>query len=155
MLDANILFAGIVWPRWSHEVLQHAQRGDYTLVLAPVIIAQAKRTFHSKYPSLLQPFEAWLERCPIELVADASEAQVVAQVDLVRQIEDVPVALAAIHASVDYFVSEDKDFTERSPSTETIHRQLTIMRPVIFLREVMGWSRADLERVRYRNWPPE
>jgi predicted nucleic acid-binding protein len=34
MVDANILIAGSVWPRWPYEVLQHALRGDFGLVLS-------------------------------------------------------------------------------------------------------------------------
>jgi len=33
MVDANILVSGSVWPRWPYEVLQHALRGDFQLVL--------------------------------------------------------------------------------------------------------------------------
>ena len=29
MVDANILIAGSVWPRWPFKVLQHAIRGDF------------------------------------------------------------------------------------------------------------------------------
>ena len=41
MLDANVLIAGSVWPRWPYEVLQHALRASSswfsrrTLLLRP------------------------------------------------------------------------------------------------------------------------
>jgi hypothetical protein len=70
----------------------------------------------------------------------------------VRQANDVPVALAAIAAQVDYFVTEDKDFTETAADNPQLHRQLQIMRPVIFLREVMDWTSDALEQVRRRTW---
>jgi predicted nucleic acid-binding protein len=41
MVDANILIAGSVWPRWPYEVLQHALRGDFQLVLSDYILQQA------------------------------------------------------------------------------------------------------------------
>lgn len=88
-------------------------------------------------------------------MARPSLAEIAANHNLVRQAEDVPIALAAIKAGVDYFVSEDKDFTEWSATTREIHRALAIMRPVIFLREVMGWSSEDLEKIRKRSWPLE
>jgi len=31
-LDANVLLAGIVFPRWPWEILRHALRGDLQLV---------------------------------------------------------------------------------------------------------------------------
>jgi len=153
MLDATVLFAGTVWPRWSYEVLRHAAREDFSLVLSPLVIRQARQNLVSKFPSLASAFDRWLELCPHELASDPSPDDVVANLRLVRQPEDVPVALAAIGAGVDVFVSDDKDFTEHSDSTQAVHRRLHIMRPVIFLREVMGWSQDDLEGVRHRVWP--
>jgi predicted nucleic acid-binding protein len=66
--------------------------------------------------------------------------------------DDVAVALAAINAHADYLVSEDKDFTAEDESTVTIRQHLKVMRPVIFLREVMGWTSERLEAIRYRKW---
>ena len=37
MLDATVLIAGSVWPRWSYEVIQHALQGDFQLILAPLV----------------------------------------------------------------------------------------------------------------------
>jgi predicted nucleic acid-binding protein len=155
MLDATVLFAGSGWPRWSYEVLRHAAREDFQLVLTPGIITQAQRNLQAKAPRRASFLQEWLRTCPLETVARPSLAEIAANHNLVRQAEDVPIALAAIKANVDYFVSEDKDFTERSATTHRIHRVLTIMRPVIFLREVMGWSSEDLEKIRKRSWPLE
>jgi predicted nucleic acid-binding protein len=35
MVDANILIAGVVWPRFPYEVLRHALKGDCQLILSP------------------------------------------------------------------------------------------------------------------------
>jgi hypothetical protein len=96
-----------------------------------------------------------VQTCHLEIVARPRLAAIAANHNLVRQAEDVPIALAAIRAGVDYFVSEDKDFTERSATTHRIHRALSIMRPVIFGRPVMGWSSEDPEKIRKRSWPLE
>lgn len=152
MVDATVLFAGTVWRRWSHEVLRHALAGDLDLVLSPLVIEQTTHNLQEKFPEFAAPFESWLKQCSFELVADPSQEEREANRSLVRQIEDVPIGLSAIAAGVDYFVSEDKDFTERSKTTQAIHARLTIMRPVIFLREVMGWSSEELEKVRRRSW---
>ena len=155
MVDATVLIAGTVWPRWSYEVLNHALRGDFNLVLSPLVIEQARTNLRSKFPNYSGRFEFWLVVCPYGLVDDPGHNEVVANASLVRHIEDVPVALSAMTADVDCFVSDDKDFTEQSASTQELHRRLTIMRPVIFLREMMGWSSAELEKVRQRNWLSE
>lgn len=42
MVDANILVAGSIWPRFPYAVLHHATIGDYRLVLSPEIIAEAR-----------------------------------------------------------------------------------------------------------------
>jgi hypothetical protein len=152
MVDATVLFAGIGWPRWSYEVLRHVLRGDVECVLSPLVIRQARRNLVNKLPEFVESFDRLLDLGSFEMVADPSDDEVVNNLDLVRQEEDVPVALAAISAKIDYFISEDKDFTEESATTLEIHKHLKIMRPVIFLREVMGWSKEDLEIVRRREW---
>ena len=43
MVDANVLFAGLVWPRWSYEVLRHAANGDFHMILVPQVIAEARK----------------------------------------------------------------------------------------------------------------
>jgi hypothetical protein len=155
MVDATVLFAGTVWPRWSYEVLRHASQEDFHLVLPPLVIEQARRNLHRKFPQLVDRFDNWLASCPLEPVPDPSPQDEAVHRALVRHGEDVPVALAAIRAGVDYFVSEDKDFTAEDATTQAVQEQLKILRPVIFLREVMGWSSDELERVRRRDWPIE
>ena len=65
---------------------------------------------------------------------------------------DVPVALAAIAAGVDYVVSEDKDLTAKAETTAELRRDLKVLLSGTFLREVMGWTSEELEAVRYRKW---
>ncbi len=152
--DATVLFAGTGWPRWSYQVLRHAAQGDYQLVLCPLVVTQARRNLQEKLPGYVESFETWLSHVAAEWVPDPTAKQVAAHLDLVRDLDDVPVAVAALEAKVDYLVSEDRDFTDE-PTTQELRRHLSIMRPVIFLREVMGWSSEDLENVRRREWPPE
>lgn len=91
--------------------------------------------------------------CYSREVPDPSPQDVASHRALMRHIEDVPVALAAMQAGIDYFISDDKDFTDENATTDAVHEQLRIMGPVIFLREVMGWSSQALERIRTRDWP--
>ncbi|MBN1669055.1 MAG: PIN domain-containing protein, partial [Anaerolineales bacterium] len=152
MVDANILIAGSVWPRWPYEVLQHALRGDFRLVLCEYVIQQARRRIQARFPVYVEPFDGLLEACRYEWVADPSREQVAQHHDLVRDLTDVPVALAAINARVDYLVSEDKDLTVRDETTAKLHQSLSVMVSGAFLREVMGWSSEALEEVRRRTW---
>jgi len=111
MVDANVLFAGVVWPRWPYEVLQHALRGDFQLLLSPLVIAQARRALTPRYAGWVPAFDGLLEKLPFELAPDPSRAELHRHAGLVRDDTDIPVALAAINAGVDYLVSEDKDLT--------------------------------------------
>ena len=60
MLDANVLFAGILWPRWPYEVLQHGIQGDFQLVLTPLVIEQVRRTISARFASETERFEEFL-----------------------------------------------------------------------------------------------
>ncbi len=152
MLDANVLLAGIVFPRWPWEILRHAVRGDFRLVLSPYVIRQARRRIAQRFPEFLDMFDGFLFRCPYELVPDPSSEDVQAHAGLVRDVTDVPVALAAIQAGVDYLVSEDKDLTAVDETTEELHRYIKPLISGTFLRQVMGWSHEELEAVRGRTW---
>ena len=152
MVDANILIAGSVWPRWPYEVLQHVLRGDFRLVLSPYILQQAHRRIQERFPAYLDQFDEVLQACQYELVPDPDKKQVALHRDFVRDYSDVPVVLAALNAGVDYLVSEDKDLTDRNESTAKLHSELSVMISDTFLRVVMAWSREELELVRHRTW---
>jgi hypothetical protein len=85
-----------------------------------------------------------------ELVSDPSPEQVTAHADLVRDAKDVPIALAAIQAGVDYLVSTDHDFTDIDETTVELRHHLTPMRVGAFPHEVMGWSGEDLLAIERR-----
>jgi putative PIN family toxin of toxin-antitoxin system len=152
MVDANILIAGSIWPRWPYEVLQHALRGDFQLVLSDYILQQAHTHIQRRFFYHVDQFDKFLQACEYELVADPTREQVTQNLDLVRDPSDVPVALAAIQAGVDYLISEDKDLTVQDETTARMHLELKVRISGTFLREVMGWSSEDLEKVRNRTW---
>lgn len=152
MLDATVLIAGVVWPRWSDEVIQQGLQGNYRLVLCEYVIQQARKRIRYKFPAYLDLFEEFLQEARFELVESPGEEQIQQNIGLVRDITDVPVALAAILAGVDFLVSEDKDLTTRDQTTEALHKQVQVLIAGTFLREVMGWESEELEKVRARTW---
>lgn len=83
------------------------------------------------------------------MVATPSEKELAEHPDLVRDRNDIPVALGSINANVDYLLSSDKDFTE---PTEPVHQYLRILLPGAFLRLHMGWTSEQLEAIHRRNW---
>jgi len=152
LLDANVLLSGVVFPRWPWEILRHAVRGDFQLVLCPYVVRQARRRIAQRFPEFQAAFDEFLIRCPYELVSDPSPEDVQNHSGLVRDVTDVPVALAAIRAGVDYLVSEDKDLTEVDETTVELRRYIYPLISGTFLRQVMGWSHGELEAVRGRTW---
>lgn len=153
MLDANVLIAGILWPRWPNAILQHAVRHDLQLVLPQLVIDSVIAHIRAIDARQLGRFERFLADCAVELVEDPARDEVEQNLDLVRDETDVPVALAAINAQVDYFVTYDRDFTDEDTSTAKLRAAIDgILLPPVFLRDVMGWTSEELEAIRYRDW---
>lgn len=152
MLDTTVLVAGSGWPRWPRELLLAGLRGEVQLVLSPYVIEQARRILSKHFPGHLQRFEEFLAVAPFELVPDPSPQDIARHKGLVRDETDLPIALAAINAQVDYLVSEDKDLTAQDATTEELHKQVKVLLPGTFLRQIMGWSGEQLEQLRGRNW---
>lgn len=152
MVDANVLFVGLLWPRWPFEVIQHGIQGDFQLVLTPLVIEQVRRTISARFASEADRFEEFLSQLEFEEAPDPSSAAVAKHQDLVRDPTDVPVALAAINARVDYLVSEDKDLTSTDETTAMLRERLKVLLSGTFLREVMEWTSEELEQVRGRKW---
>lgn len=149
MVDANVLVAGTGWPRFPYAVLQHAVAGEFQLVLSPFIIDEARKHITRIFPELLPQLEQVLSTSEYEAVATPSNEELAQHLDLVRDKNDIPVALSAIQAGVDYLVSTDKDLTDPN---EPVHQYLNILLPGTFLRQHMGWTSEQLEAIRKRTW---
>ncbi|MFQ5796555.1 MAG: hypothetical protein ACE5JP_16100 [Candidatus Bipolaricaulia bacterium] len=148
-----MLIAGTVFPRWPYEVLHHAAKGDYTLVLSPIVIREAHRRIKKRFPDYERQFEEFLTLVDYEEAPVPSKEEIAENQDLVRQEKDIPVALSIIAAEVDYFVTYDRDFTDEDETTERVRNAIPGIRlPPVFLRDVMGWTSEELEKVREREW---
>ena len=152
MVDATVLIAGSGWPRWPREVLLAGLRGEFQLVLSPYVIRQAHRNLGRRFPEHLERFEEFLFQANFELVPDPTPEEVAQHKGLVRDESNIPIALAAINAGVDYLVMEDEDFTARNETTAQLHEQLEVLLSGTFLRQVMGWTSKELEQIRHRKW---
>ena len=148
MVDANVLVAGMGWPRWPYALLQHAVAGDFQLVLTPYIIEEAHRNLKKIAPATLPALEDFLHLSEYEEIADPPAELVAANQQLARDPKDVPVAAAAITAKVDCLISSDKDLTE----SEELRKFVTVLLSAVFLREYMGWTSEELEVIRHRTW---
>ena len=99
-----------------------------------------------------QALEQFLEDCDYEMVPDPDRAEVERNAGLVRDQKDIPIALAAIKAEVDYLVTNDKDLTAEDETTAALREKIRPITVSRFLREVMGWESEELERIKKRNW---
>ncbi len=152
MIDANILLAGNAFARWPYEVLQHAIDEEIELVLCPLVIKQAREHMRERFPQHLPRLDKFLREAEYELVSDPPSDEVDANQNLVRDLSDVPIALSAIAAKVEFLVSEDKDLTVQDETTAELRRHLKVYLSGTFLREVMGWTSDELESIRRRKW---
>lgn len=146
LVDANVLFAGVIWRRWPYEVLRHAAKGDFKLVLSPRIIEETRIALADLRPDAVGDLEQVLKETEYEEVATPSVEEETAQAALSRDAKDVHVALAALHAKVDCLISYDKDLTESEP----LKAQVLVLLPPVFLRDYMGWTSEELETIRHR-----
>lgn len=151
-LDANILIRGITLPRFPYEVLRHAAQGHFIPVFSPTVLDSARQYISELFPDHKETLEVLLSLLEYELVSDPSIQEIEAHSNLVRDAKDIPVALAAIQAKVDYLVSTDTDLTDVNETTSELRQLVTPLRVGSFLREVMGWSSKDLEVIERRQW---
>lgn len=152
-IDTNILLSGIIWPRWPYAVLNHALVGDFQLILPEIVIFEARRHIERDFSAHQEHFENFLRMLPYELAPSPRPEAVSAAAELVRQVEDTPVALSVIAVKVDYFVTYDRDFTDEDVSTARVRAAIPgIILPPVFLRAVMGWTSEELESIRRRTW---
>jgi len=150
--DANILIRAVTFPRFPYEVLQHGARGDFALILSPLVVKGARQYIHKLYPGYEQALELLLQYLEYELVPDPSPDSVAEQTGLVRDSKNIPVALAAIRANADYLVSTDRDLIDVDDSTARLRQYIKLVAPGAFLQQVMGWSHEALSAIERRRW---
>ena len=152
-LDVDVFIRGTTLPRFPYEVLRHAAQGDIIVVTSPGVLSDARAYIHRLFLAFVETeFELLLGSLELEIVSDPSPEEVVASAGLVRDQKDIPVALAAIQARVDYLVTTDTDFTDDDNSTARLREHLKPIRVGSFLHEVMGWDSRDLAAIERRSW---
>jgi predicted nucleic acid-binding protein len=153
--DANVLIRGVTFPRFPYEVLRLAARHEIVLVLSPSVLGDVRYYVGELFPDHVDKLEAFLATALVEIVDEPTFGEVKANHELVRDIDDVPVVLAAAKAKVDFLVSTDADLTDVDESTGKLRQMLApgkVMRVGSFLNEVMGWSHEALEDISRRRW---
>lgn len=104
-VDANVLIRGITFPRYPYEVLRLAARHKIMLVLSPSVLDDAHHCATALFPEHLPKLDGFLATALIEMAEDPTPEEVVANRDLVRDVKDVPVVLAAAKVRADFLLS--------------------------------------------------
>jgi putative PIN family toxin of toxin-antitoxin system len=151
-VDANILIRGLTLPRFPYEVLRAGTLGKIHLITSTTTLARAHHYIETKFTAHVERLERFLTTGIIEVIDDPPDAEVQAHMDLVRDEDDVSVALAAIKARAQYLVSTDPDLTVVDKTTEKLRRQVTPIRPGDFLKGLLGWTSKELSRIEKRTW---
>jgi len=152
MLDSNVIISGITCPRHCFEILNHAFCQDFNLFLSD-ILDEVKRNIKAKFPPYLPHLKDFLLHCPYEVVRDPGKAEVEQNKNLVRDESDIPVLLTAICAGVDFFVTGDKDFIDDGEKIKgKIKNNLILLAPTNFLKETLGYTDDELDRIGIRRW---
>jgi hypothetical protein len=79
MVDANILVAGVGWPRFPYAVLEHAVAGDFILVLSPYVIEEARRHILRLFPQMIERFNRLLDALDYQDAPPAQEQKLIWQ----------------------------------------------------------------------------
>jgi len=151
-VDTNILVRGVTLPRFPYEVLRHGVLGDIRLIFSQQVQEEARRYITTKFSEFLQIFERFLSLRKYQLVPNPSKEEVLANVNLVRDLKDVPIALAAIKADAKYLISTDTDLIDIDETTEELRKYITPMSPGKFLNIIMNRSHEQLNQISQRHW---
>ena len=149
LADANVLVAASAWPRWPYEVILHAVKGDYQLVLSRDIIKEARQSLARINEQFVAQFDAILDATNYEEAPGATPEEITFNAFDIRDPKDIHVATVAVTAQVDCLVTHDKDLTDNN----ALKNQIPVILPAVFLRDYLGWTSEQLEAIRQRRWP--
>src|SRR5690349_13213115 len=105
MPDANILIAAFLRPRASRAVFEEARAGRVALVLCPYVLSEARRMISRAFRARLEAFDRFVTETPHTMAPDADPAEIARNAGLVSDRADIPVALAALAAGVEYLLT--------------------------------------------------
>jgi predicted nucleic acid-binding protein len=138
MPDANILIAAFVRPRGSYALWEAARAGRVALVLCPYVVMEARRMISRAFRGREAGFDRLLAETPHEMAPDAERAEIARNAGLVSDRADIPVALAALAAGVEYLVTSDRRFRDDLRWIMGPDAPLQIVSPTELLRTLAG-----------------
>lgn len=150
MLDSNVLISGCAHPRYCFEILNYAFKQEFNLLMSEIVIREASKNIHKKFPNFADSLNNFLSNCPFEIIKHLGDSKL--KSISMRDKKDIPILLSAIESRADFFVTGDKDFLEDKKINQQYKNQFIIIAPKLFLKNIMGWSEKDLDKIRLRKW---
>jgi hypothetical protein len=94
-----------------------------------------------------EAFDRFLAETPHRMAPDADPAELARNAGLVSDRADIPVALAALGAGVEYLVTSDRRFADDLRWIMGPDPPLQVVTPRQFLRDALGYSSGELAAI--------
>lgn len=108
-IDTNILVSAIGFDGHECAVVKLGQAGQIRLVLADVVVREARRLFRTKFPSLEHRLEWELSLLDYEAVDDPEPSLITQAARVVRDPGDIEVLASILASKPDVALTGDKD----------------------------------------------
>ncbi|MBI2843089.1 MAG: putative toxin-antitoxin system toxin component, PIN family [Armatimonadetes bacterium] len=130
-LDTNVLLSGLIFSGNEATLLQLALEGSIHLVLADVVLEEARAVLLDKFPSHSDILDRYLELIEYERVPLPDDATVAQAYLVCRDADDCVVAASAAISQPDVVLTGDKDLL-----TEEVRNWLPVSRCAEYLRKL-------------------
>ena len=127
MVDTNILFSAIIFPKGQAAKAFTLCLLNHELVISTYVINELKQVIKKKKPEKLSAIDDFFEKLSFELAYTSDNIET--ELFSIRDPKDYPVLYTAIIENVDILISGDKDFKD----TDVTHPE--ILTPQEFLEK--------------------
>jgi predicted nucleic acid-binding protein len=119
-LGSSALFAGAVSPNGAARMLLLlAEAGLVTITVSEQVVAETERAVARKVSQALAYYREALRSTGLRIVRDPSPEEVEAHKNSIAHRADVPIAVAAMKADVDYLVTLNRQHFTDDPGVAT------------------------------------
>ena len=128
-VDTNVLLSGLIFDGNESRLLRIAIEGEIRLVIAEVVLEEARAVLQSKFPDHTRVLDDLLAVLNHELIPLPDHESVRLAACHIRHPGDAAVLASMISAGADYVITGDKDFL-----TEDVRALIPVCRCSEYLR---------------------
>ncbi len=108
-LDSSAVIAGVISSVGAARVLLvMSENGQIETFISEQVIAESERSIARKVPQALPEFRQTVKNARLKIVHNPTQQEIEKNLSLIADPDDVPILLAAIKASVDYFATHNR-----------------------------------------------